>query len=277
MENELIKQNDLNLEIWTSQSSLKDIKEVYGKNLNDIEWKLFVSLGIFTGLNPFLNEIFPVKYGDKKANIYIGRDGYRKIALQNNEYDYHFADCVYENDKFKVTNGKPEHEYSIGNRGKLIGAYCIVKRKSSSQPNYNYVSFKEYDLQQATWKDKPETMIKKVAESQTLRMTFPNSFNGTYDESEQWIEKEPINITPKQNAVEKPIEQTDKERKLFHALLNEYKLDKDKVKEYLIEVNWINDSTKEIVGKRLDYFVDSIKSGKFLVAFKAWLEEKNKD
>jgi len=172
--------------LWNEQSSVQEIKKLYAPNLNENEFKIFLNIGKSTGLNPFLREIWAVKYGQNPASIFIGRDGYRKSAQSDEDYDYHVADAVYSKDEFKVEDGIAKHNYSLSDRGVLVGAYCAVKRKSSSKPNFVYVELKEYTTGQSLWAKKPATMIKKVAEAQGLRMTFQELFAGTYEESENW-------------------------------------------------------------------------------------------
>ena len=174
------------LTLWNDQSSVQEIKKLYAPNLNENEFKIFLNIGKSTGLNPFLREIWAVKYGQNAASIFIGRDGYRKAAQSNEDYDYHIADAVYSKDEFKVEDGAVKHSYSLNGRGDLVGAYCTVKRKSSSKPNFVYVELKEYNTNQSLWAKKPATMIKKVAEAQGLRMTFQELFAGTYEEAENW-------------------------------------------------------------------------------------------
>lgn len=169
---------------WECQSQLKTIKDIYAKKATNEEFATFINIGRATGLNPFLREIWLVKYGDSPAAIFIGRDGYRKSAQQNPNYDYHTSDAVYSNDTFKISNGEVSHEYTVVDRGILLGAYCAVKRKSSSKAIFVYVELKEYDKGQSNWKTMKATMIKKVAEAQCLRMAFQEIFAGTYDESE---------------------------------------------------------------------------------------------
>lgn len=180
--------NDNELKIWQSDVSLNEIKSIYGKDLSDGEFKTFVNIGRATNLNPFLREIWAVKYGSESANIFIGRDGYRKSAQKYHDYEYHHVDAVYSNDDFQyhVSTGEVNHKYDVRERGNLIGAFCIVKKKSSSRPFYVYVERKEYDSRKSVWASKPATMIKKVAEAQALRMAFQELFSGTYDESEDW-------------------------------------------------------------------------------------------
>ena len=191
------------LQVWSQSNQIKEIKEIYGKNLTDGEFSILCEIGKTTNLNPFMREIWAVKYGSNPANIFIGRDGYRKAAQDNPEYDYHIVDAVYSNDDFKIEHGEVVHGYAPIPRGELVGAYCSIKRRSSSKPIFIYVDRSEYDTKRSVWKDKPATMIKKVAEAQGLRMAFQSMFAGTYDESEQWEEKTPVkNKTKKAKVTE---------------------------------------------------------------------------
>ena len=199
-------------DIWQEQNALTEIKKIYGQNLSDGEFTTLCQIGQATGLNPFLREIWAVKYGGNPASIFIGRDGYRKAAQRDPEYDYHLLDAVYQNDDFKVENGEIKHAYSVQDRGELIGAYCTVKRRSATKPTFTFIDFKEYyqgnkeedgkvkkrydrfkkqyvDMGETLWDSKPATMIKKVAEAQGLRMAFQSMFAGTYAEDERWGEE----------------------------------------------------------------------------------------
>ena len=197
--------------IWGSQESLGEIKKIYGPTLTDQEFSIFMNIGKATNLNPFLREIWAVKYDAKSAaSIFIGRDGYRKVAQSHPEYDYHVVDSVYENDQFARENDEVKHSYSLTNRGALVGAYCSVKRKNSSKPCFVFVKAQEYNTGKSVWAQKPETMIKKVAEAQGLRMAFQSLFAGTYDESETWKEKS-ITVEPSTGEIleSSPVPQKD--------------------------------------------------------------------
>lgn len=198
--------------IWQENKALDEIKKIYGKDLTEGEFTTLCQIGQATGLNPFLREIWAVKYGNSPASIFIGRDGYRKAAQRDLEYDYHLTDAVYQKDDFKVENGEVKHNYSVKDRGELIGAYCTVKRRSATKPVFTFIDFKEYyqgnkdadgkvkkkydrykkqyvDMGETLWDSKPATMVKKVAEAQGLRMAFQSMFAGTYAEDEQWEEE----------------------------------------------------------------------------------------
>lgn len=184
MSQEISISSNNNLIDWNCQAQLKTLKDIYAKKATPEEFAIFVNLGKATGLNPFLKEIWLLKYGSDAASIFIARDGYRKSAQSNPNYDYHLSDAVYSKDNFRVVNGEVCHEYTLSDRGILIGAYCIVKRRSSSKPNYVFVELKEYNKKRSTWNDIPATMIKKVAEAQCLRMAFQELFANTYHEDE---------------------------------------------------------------------------------------------
>ncbi len=173
--------------IWDDNKKLDEIKKIFAPKLNTQEFEAFVGMGKASGLNPFLREIWAVKYQDNApAQIFVGRDGYRKAAQRNCEYDFHECDAVYSNDKFKRNSisGEIIHEYNLKDRGELLGAYCIVKRKSSIRPSYTWVKLSEYSTGKSLWGSKPETMIKKVAEAQGLRAAFQDLLGGTYGEEE---------------------------------------------------------------------------------------------
>lgn len=172
--------------MWKDEKQLKTIKDMYAKNATQEEFEIFVQLGINTGLNPFLREIWLIKY-DKTASaqIFIGRDGYRKIISSNENYDGHIVDAVYSNDEFNVDliAGYVKHIPNFKSRGTLIGAYCIVYMKNARIPQYVFTEVSEYNTGRSVWKEKPSTMIKKVAEAQAIRMADQTCSN-TYSPEE---------------------------------------------------------------------------------------------
>lgn len=174
--------------MWEDETKINEIRKLFAPKLTEMEFQFFVGLGKAANLNPFTREIWCVKYQDSApAQVFIGRDGYRKAAQAHSEYDYHQCDAVYENDLFEVHNGEVKHSYKLVNRGALVGAYCIAKRHKSSRPIYVFAELKEYSTGKSLWNPqtgKPATMIKKVAESQCLRACFQDLLGGTYGEEE---------------------------------------------------------------------------------------------
>jgi len=175
------------IDIWSNETKLQEIRKMVSPTapLTDLEFGFLVELGKATQLNPFMREIWAVKYkSGLPAQIFIGRDGYRKAAQRQHDYEYHQVNAVYSNDKFQIVDDVIHHTYGFSKRGDLLGAYCIVKRKSSEKPTYVMATMEEYDANQSLWKTKPETMIKKVAEAQALRQAFQEVLAGTYSDAE---------------------------------------------------------------------------------------------
>lgn len=175
--NELVVSKDENLNkvlsMWNDKGKLEEIRKIYAPKLSDGEFKTFVEMGIATGLNPFLREIWAIKYDQSApAQIFIGRDGYRKIISKNANFKGLIVESVCANDEFNVdiVKGEVKHVPRIKDRGKLIGAYCIIYMHGSVIPYYVFVPIEEYNTGRSVWKDKPHTMIKKVAECQCIRM-----------------------------------------------------------------------------------------------------------
>ena len=55
--------------MWEDNKQIEEIKKVFAPTLRENEFKVFIGLGKATGLNPFLKEIWAVKYGkDRDGN-----------------------------------------------------------------------------------------------------------------------------------------------------------------------------------------------------------------
>lgn len=185
---DIVKTETMDVDTVWAQDSYTKIRKMFAPQLTNEEFGVFVGLGKSLGANPFLKEIWAVKYGNSEAQIFLGRDFYRRKAQEQEAYEGHQVDAVYANDEFKMENGEVHHSYSLSDRGKLIGAYCVVHR-DGLKPFFVLAEVKEYSTDKSLWKSKPATMIKKVAEAQALRGAFQGVFAGTYDESEEWKER----------------------------------------------------------------------------------------
>lgn len=235
--------------IWVD--GLEDIRKVFGSKLTESEFQFFVGLGKATGLDPFRKEIWCIKYDpDAAAQIFIGRDGYRMIALSHPDYDYYQSDSVYEKDNFQIINGEIHHDYSAQNRGNLLGAYCIAKRKSSSKPFYSYVKIGEYKSSRPMWTSKPDMMIKKCAEATALRAAFPDELNGTYIPEEMPDE---IISQSEKNHKKMTNEAISQPEKIPQKIINELKVSENRLNE-LKELILQKDIQNDRIKKALDYY-----------------------
>ena len=135
------------------------------------------------GLNPITKEIFFVprrqKVGERwlnKVEPMVGRDGFLSIAHRSGQLAG-MESCCSIKDVPQLENGKwvtkPE-----------LVAECIVYRKDSKNKYVGQVNYSEYCQRgqdgkpTSFWGSKPDTMLKKVAESQVLRKAF--NIHGVY-------------------------------------------------------------------------------------------------
>lgn len=175
------------LTLWDDKNELAEVKKMFGSSLSEGEFMTFVKMGKALNLNPFLRQIYAVKYGSNPAQVFVGRDGYLVNAVRHPQYNGIISSAYYSNDIMKrLPDGNIHHESNYNNRGKLIGAYAIVHRKDFDFPIAKEVLLSEYNTGKSTWAKMPETMIKKVAEAQALRFAFPEMFAGTWHEAETW-------------------------------------------------------------------------------------------
>lgn len=138
-------------------------------------------------LNPITREIYFVtrrqKVNDKwvsKVEPMVGRDGFLTIAHRTNKFA-----------GIETTAGireVPQLENGTWGIKLQLVAECSVWRKDSSKPFTVQVAYNEYCQKTSEgsptkfWAEKPETMLKKVAESQALRKAF--NIHGVYSPEE---------------------------------------------------------------------------------------------
>ena len=144
------------------REKLQLIRDMFAKGANDNEFGVMIELARKYQLDPFARQIWLVKYGDNPAQIFCGRDGYLAIAHRSGQFD-------------GIQSGSRVED------GELIG-WCRVYRKDMSHPFEVEVYASEYSTGKNLWRDKPRTMIQKVAEAHALRRAF--SISGLYSPEE---------------------------------------------------------------------------------------------
>jgi phage recombination protein Bet len=134
-------------------------------------------------LDPFTREIYLIKYGGEKAQAIVGYEEYLKRA-----------------DRTKNWAGL-ETGVELTDVGLPRIAWAKVYRRDWTAPLYHEVHYTEYlqtrrDKQDNKikptrfWREKPITMLKKVAVAQAMRMAFPTEFGGLpYIEEELHLER----------------------------------------------------------------------------------------
>ena len=190
--------NDIVKYEWQGQEmelTASDVRNLISTSpsVTDKEIKLFLQLCKYQNLNPFVREAYLVKYGDKNpASIVVGKEVFTKRAENNPNFD------GYEiKDNYK--HGMNLNEFEVA---------CSVYRKNLSHPVTVTVSYPEYvgtnwkGEVNRMWKNKPRTMLRKVALMQALREAFPTALGGLYEEHELDQRTTPKDITPKRGRKE---------------------------------------------------------------------------
>lgn len=149
--------------------------------LTEKQKALFYQVCLTSQLNPVKREVHAVAFGNN-FNIITGYEVYLKRAERTGRLDY-----------WKATVEKRDNEW--------VGI-CTVKRTDRTEPTTIEAWFNEYNQGNKMWKEKPRTMIRKVAIAQAFRMSFPDDLGGLpYTSDEITIDGE---IVPPPKEISKP-------------------------------------------------------------------------
>lgn len=147
----------------TKQLCLEYIKSK-NTNLTDGEFAQYAAVATTLNLNPFLREIYPIKYNGKMTLV-TGYQVYLRRAEEFPKYDG--FDTQFEG------------------AGKELCCICNVYRKDRTRPVTARVYFNEYTQNNSMWNSKPHVMIEKVAIGTAFRRAFPTEFGGMPYTSEE--------------------------------------------------------------------------------------------
>jgi phage recombination protein Bet len=200
-----------------TQEQKELIKRQYAKYATDDELAIYYNFCEKAGVDPMRGQSHFIKYNaTAKPIMMIGIDGFQARATSDPRYEGMVANAVYENDNFSMNpvEGIITHSFGVKDRGKIAGAYAILKRKGMI-PAIQWILFSEYNSPaKDNWKNMPEVMITKVARATLLRREYPDNFSGVYVPEEFGMEiteegemKGAIDITPKEQ--HKPTKQPE--------------------------------------------------------------------
>lgn len=163
-------------------------KQFFPTHANSIEMEYCFSVAHQYNLDPILKQIFFVPRRSKNAEgkwiekiePLVGRDGFLAIAHKSGE----FAGIK----SWSEVKSIPKLENGSWKNVSDLIAICEVYRKDSDKAFRVEVAYSEYVQMTSSneithfWKTKPDTMLKKVAESQALRKAF--NLSGLYSPEE---------------------------------------------------------------------------------------------
>ncbi|MEY4666078.1 phage recombination protein Bet [Weissella cibaria] len=165
----------------------------------------FMQLAKYQHLNPFLKEVYLVKFGEKPADIIVAKDAFMKRAEDDPNYDGFEAGVVVQ----RGDNVIDELGAFTLPTDKLVGGWAKVYRKDRDRPIYIRISMSEFSKGQATWKNMPATMIRKSAIVNALREAFPKALGAMYTEDDTGrdaLTNERRDVTSTPSPADKPTE-----------------------------------------------------------------------
>lgn len=186
--NEIIKYETDNGAVELSPQIVRQYLVPAGKDgkpapVTDQEIVMFLNLCRYQKLNPFLREVYLIKYGTQPATMVTGKETFLKRAMKHPKYRGHetfisedgkvaTAKVYVENYQVPITVSVDYDEY-VG----MKDEYVWDAKLGKNVPTGNKIP-------NAMWLSKPKTMLKKVALVQALREAFPDSFGGLYSQEE---------------------------------------------------------------------------------------------
>lgn len=167
---------------WTD-AQIEVMRKTVAAKATPEEFVYFLNVAKYSGLNPFLKEIYFIKTDKGQTSIITGRDGYLTIAKRDIRFMGVQSMEVCETDVFEMSMSMNDdgaiHQnmtHQITNfkdRGEIIGAWARSQMQGE-EPVIIYASMTEYDksknpLGGKVWKQYTSSMIRKVAESMVLK------------------------------------------------------------------------------------------------------------
>jgi len=165
---------------------------------DDVDVLIFMRFCRQYGLDPYLHEVYPIKYDKSKPmQIVIAAQTFLQNADKQSEYDgYHCGWIVSKNGKGRILIAQGG---SVGADEAIIGAWCHVFRKDRKTAPTE-VLINEASKGQSTWNKQPQTMTAKCARGQAHRFAFPNMFGNTISSDEADYVQNQQNWEPVENA-----------------------------------------------------------------------------
>lgn len=240
---------------WLSVENKKIIRsQFFPPNASDAEMQYCIGVAKAFNLNPILKQIYFVPRRSKVNEQWIekieplaGRDSFLTLAHRSGKFD-----GIESKVEIKETPVLKDGKWSREND---LVATAIVYKKGSDRPFIVSVNYREYVQKTAKgditqfWRDKPETMLKKVAESQVLRKAF--DITGLYAEEEYNQDVIDVKIEEKPTKPKSLNDIQNKEIDYSVEILNKMiknNVQDEKAKQYLSSKN--DDELKELYSNK---------------------------
>lgn len=151
-------------------------------NITMQEFKMFTSLCKARKLNPFLREVYCIKYGNNPATIVVGKDAILKRATLHPQFDGYKSGVIVRTAEGEIINRNGCFKLDTD---ELVGSWCEVFRKDWKNSVYASCSFSEINQPtNPSWQKQPCVMSEKTALVRALRSAFVEELSGMYDSAE---------------------------------------------------------------------------------------------
>lgn len=151
-------------------------------NITMQEFKMFTSLCKARKLNPFLKEVYCIKYGNSPATIVVGKDAILKRATLHPQFDGYKSGVIVRTAEGEIVNRNGCFKLDTD---ELVGSWCEVFRKDWKNSVYASCSFSEINQpKNPSWQKQPCVMSEKTAMVRALRSAFVEELAGMYDSAE---------------------------------------------------------------------------------------------
>lgn len=197
------------------QITAEDVKKFFDKEgkCTPNEIALFLKIAQMNNLNPFKRELHLVKYGTNPMSVVTGYEVYLKRAQESQQW-----------------NG-----YKCWTEGEVPNMKALVEiyRKDWDKPFVHEVDYSEYVGRKGDgsvtkfWREKPKTMLKKVAISQAFRLAFPDVLGGLPYTADEMSNLEPEKIS--KDPIGKPAVDMPKEKVSSVVIDKEIEIEGQKV------------------------------------------------
>lgn len=151
-------------------------------NITMQEFKMFTSLCKARKLNPFLREVYCIKYGNSPATIVVGKDAILKRATLHPQFNGFKSGVIVKTLEGEIVNRNGCFKLDTD---ELVGSWCEVFRKDWENSIYTSCSFAEINQpKNPSWQKQPCVMSEKTAIVRGLRTAFVEELSGMYDSAE---------------------------------------------------------------------------------------------
>lgn len=246
-------------EIKLSPSIVQQFVTKGNGEISQVEAVNFMQLCRFTKLNPFLNEVYLIKFGDSPAQMITAKEALAKRASRQPDYEGITSGLVTVDKNGNVNRREGQILYP---GEQLLGAWAKVIREKFAYPIYVEVAFSEYDTGKFNWKKMPANMIDKVAQAKALRQAYPDELGGMYIEEEPSID-ELKDVTADKNGDPVTFEHTTEYTEPTDTIEDKIKSLKKYIKENHSDFKTIK-SIEEHIGNKLGVDYKDLKELKIL-------------